>query len=117
MVQTKIRIKLTEAYPGVADEWLTRKNDKPIEQITAGSQYKAWWECTKCTHQWIASVTNRCHGTGCPKCAGRHGTPLLQKAPHLAREWVTKKNNKPIEEITSGSGYKAWWKCKTCSNQ
>ena len=109
--------KITEQFPEISAEWLTEKNHISIEQITAGSQHKVWWECSTCSHHWKASVANRCHGTGCPKCSGRHGTPLLKKAPHLAKEWIKEKNNKPIEEITSGSGYKAWWQCKTCSHQ
>ena len=112
-----MRQKLTQESPYLVQEWMTEKNDRPIDGITGGSNYKAWWKCKTCDHQWKAMVTNRSNGTGCPKCSGRHGTFLLEKSPHLAKEWMTQKNDRPIEGITAGSGYHAWWKCKKCSHE
>jgi rubrerythrin len=99
------------------DEWVIESNDRALEDITSGSGYRAWWACKECGHQWQAEVKSRARGSGCGMCAGYHGKSLLQEAPHLAKEWITEKNNRPIEKVTTGSNYKAWWQCKTCENQ
>lgn len=112
-----MREKLTETFPHLVPEWITEKNEREIDGITRYSNYKAWWKCKMCDHQWKAMVFNRSKGTGCPKCSGRHGILLLEKSPHLAKEWMTQKNNRQIKGITAGSGYKAWWQCKTCDHQ
>ena len=112
-----MRKKLTQEVPHLVEEWMSEKNDRPIEEITAGSGYKAWWKCKTCDNQWQARIVLRVKGSNCPQCAGKHGIPFLAGAPHLAKEWMSEKNDRPIEKITSGSGYKAWWKCKTCDNQ
>jgi len=98
------------------EEWLEEKNDKDVEKITAGSNYRAWWRCKECQHEWKVKVANRVNGQGCPYCAGRYEIPLIQIAPHLIEEWIEEKNDKDFEEITSGSGYKAWWRCKDCQH-
>ncbi len=108
---------IVDEYQYLEEEWIKEKNDRPIEEITAGSVYKAWWKCNICANEWLADVQSRVLGTGCPKCAGQHGTPLLEQAPHLVQEWVSEKNDKPIIDITAGSSYKAWWQCETCENQ
>ena len=112
-----MRKKLVEEAPHLVEEWISEKNDRAINEITAGSGYKAWWECNSCENQWQAKVVLRAKGSNCPKCSGKHGIPLLTEAPHLAKEWMVEKNDRLIEDITAGSQYKAWWKCKTCDNQ
>ena len=117
LLKKKRRDKLTQESPHLAAEWINAKNDRSIDSISGGSHYKAWWQCSKCENQWKASVTNRRHGTGCPKCSGRHGTSLVKKSPHLAKEWMVNRNGRVLETITTGSGYKAWWKCSKCTHQ
>ena len=112
-----MRKKLIEEYPHFIEEWVTEKNDRPIEEITIGSDYKAWWKCKKCSHQWKATIGSRTKGTDCPLCVGRTGISLSDKFPQLSEEWMLEENHKPINSITAGSAYKAWWKCKTCDNQ
>jgi hypothetical protein len=55
--------------PILASEWDYSKNlnFKPT-MFTANSNKKFWWKCTKCGHQWYASVYNRNNGRGCPNC-------------------------------------------------
>jgi len=103
----KLRQKLTNEAPHLEKEWMTEQIDRPIEEITAGSHYKAWWQCKACANQWQAIARDRIRGSGCPKCAGKHGIPLSKKSPHLTKEWMTEKNEKPIDKITAGSHYKA----------
>ncbi|NRA89606.1 MAG: zinc-ribbon domain-containing protein [Simkaniaceae bacterium] len=112
-----MRKKLIEENPQLANEWITEKNDRPIEEITAGARYKAWWHCKKCSHNWECPVNARTKGSGCPKCAGRFEICVIDKSPHLAKEWIEEKNDKLIGHMTSGSGYLAWWECSKCTHQ
>jgi len=62
-----LRKKLIEEYPHFIEEWVTEKNDRPIEEITIGSDYKAWWKCKKCNREWHALVISRAiNNSGCP---------------------------------------------------
>ena len=115
-LQRKKQPYIINAFQYLATEWMGDKNDRPIDGVTGGSNYKAWWQCKKCSHEWQAQVHSRIdRKTGCPKCAGKDKGLLVDKSPHLVEEWVTEKNDRPINEITIGSDYKAWWKCKKCS--
>lgn len=104
-------------YEDLAKEWIIEKNVRLLEKITAGSQHKAWWKCKTCDHQWQATVSSRKNGSGCPKCAGRHGISLLEQFPDLAKEWMIEKNRRSIQKVTAGSDYPAWWKCSACDHQ
>jgi len=37
---------------------------------------------------------------------------LIDLRPELEKEWMHDKNDRPFKEMTKGSHYKAWWKCK-----
>ena len=55
--------------PVLAAQWHPTKNgDQTPEDVTAGSGQKVWWVCGQ-GHEWEATVVNRSHGTGCPRCA------------------------------------------------
>lgn len=41
---------------------------------------------------------------------------LIDHFPSLIREWDDERNNKSIEKISCGSGYKAWWVCSECGH-
>ena len=60
---------LKTTHPEIAMEWHPTKNPdlKPTE-VTSGSNKKVWWKCSKCGHEWEASVTNRVSGGNCPIC-------------------------------------------------
>ena len=61
---------LAENNPLLAAQWHPTKNGKLIpSQMTAGNDYKAWWLCPRCGHEWSASVGSRNRGAGCPQCA------------------------------------------------
>ena len=40
------------------------------ENITAGSGKNVWWKCAK-GHEWVARISSRKAGNGCPYCVGR----------------------------------------------
>ena len=122
LYQGKIKDSLKDLYPDVAKEWHPTKNGllKP-ENFYAGSEYKAWWLCSKCGYEWETTIKQR---TGkklhnCPQCS--HQTVVVGKNdlatthPHLAAEWhPTKNGNLTPKDVITAWGKKFWWKCSKC---
>ena len=50
-------------------EWNYDKNELNPQLVSPGSSKKVWWICKKCTYEWYASIVDRTHGHGCPRCA------------------------------------------------
>lgn len=106
---------LNKSHPTLSLEWHYSRNTplKP-ENVTAGSNRKVWWKCSK-GHEWVTSVAKRAGGTGCPFCSGLRATAetsLEKTNPRLASEWDYEKNA-PLtpSAVKAGSGRKVWWKC------
>lgn len=49
-------------------EWNFSKNIISPYSITKNSNRKVWWKCLSCSFEWIATIKNRSHYTGCPAC-------------------------------------------------
>lgn len=57
--------------PALAAEWHSIMNgDLTPNDVTPGSNEKAWWICEK-GHEWEAKINNRNNGKNCPYCAGK----------------------------------------------
>lgn len=137
---------LETLYPHLAKEWDYNKNTIAITSVVQGSAKIVWWKCSKCGHEWQASVRNRAQRkTGCPMCAkeiiqkNRMKTFLEKKGglcdPLYLSDWdyenngdlqpsdITEGSNKLINWVCSKCGYK--WKtrvlnkrgCPCCSNR
>ncbi|MCQ6274709.1 zinc-ribbon domain-containing protein [Bacillus sp. V3B] len=83
--------QLTKTHPKLASEWHPNKNGNltPAD-VTAGSTRKVYWKCSKCSYPWLSTITNRKHGNGCPKCAGKVVTEensLATINPKVLEEW------------------------------
>ncbi len=125
LYQGKIKDSLQDLFPEVAKEWHPTKNGllKP-EHFYTGSEYSAWWKCSKCGYEWQTMIKQR---TGkklhnCPQCshqtivAGRND--LATTHPWLAAEWhPTKNGNLTPNEVITGFGKKYWWKCSKCGHE
>jgi very-short-patch-repair endonuclease/predicted pyridoxine 5'-phosphate oxidase superfamily flavin-nucleotide-binding protein len=101
--------------PTLAKDWHPTKNENLTPRdVTAGSQKKVWWQCSK-GHKWEATVYERNRGSGCPYCIGQkvNDDNCLQTInPTLAKEWHSKKNNRLTpKNVTAGSNKKVWWQC------
>jgi very-short-patch-repair endonuclease len=97
------------------------ENSLPLHYYGAGSAYKATWNCSKCDHQWKATIHSRCgSGTGCSNCFSIKNHikkkdsigylyPLLQKEILSSVDLLTisPKNNTTLIK----------WKCSQCKNQ
>ena len=100
-------------------EWDYEKN-KGVnpEEISKGSQRRAWWKCTKQGHSWKAVVRSRAlDGNGCPYCSGvrvlKGYNDVATVKPELVEEWNWEKNiglDPGLFGVTSP--VIVWWKCK-----
>jgi len=64
---------LAEKNPQLSAQWHPTKNGEMTPtKITSGSDYKAWWLCPDCGHEWAAAVGSRNRGHGCPKCSRKN---------------------------------------------
>ena len=87
-------------------------------KITAGSNKKVHWTCTKCPkgqpHLFMATPKSRIsHNTGCPCCASKKAcdcNSLQSLYPALAAEYDTSKNGVGPEQVLPGSDKMAVWK-------
>lgn len=106
--------------PTLMAEWNWEKNNElglDPKILTCGSGKKAWWKCSK-GHEWLATITHRNSGQGCPYCSNKKvlkGYNDLQTVnPTLSKEWDYERNNVLgvyPENVTVGSEAKVWWKC------
>ena len=94
--------------------------------IKPQSHKKVSWKCDACPdgypHQWLATVTNRTSGSGCPQCNSRkvckHNC-LATKAPWIAAQWDYKANAAlgTPDSIVAHSNQPAGWRCQVCSHR
>ena len=105
-------------FPDLALEWHPTKNNLQPDQISPGSDYKAWWIC-KDGHEWEATVGSRTRGSGCPYCpsakSGRRaskGYNLTKQYPELVKEWHPTLNL-PLKpgDLTPYSSQSVFWQC------
>lgn len=106
---------LETTNPELMQEWNDKKNVINPYTISAGSNLKVWWICSK-GHEWEASVCNRSAGRGCPYCNGHRVIPGVNDLgtinPILASEWDYSRNiGKSPRNISISSNKKAFWKC------
>ena len=56
-------------YPELLREWILDRNDRLPGDVSKKSDYKAWWRCATCNHEWQAKINSRANGSGCIKCS------------------------------------------------
>jgi hypothetical protein len=106
---------LLKINPLLADEWHPVRNGTLTPEMVMPSAGKnVWWKCVK-GHEWMAKVSERNRGFGCPYCTGRKvcaDNCLGNLRPDLAEQWHKKKNGKLTPfDVSTGCGKKVWWKC------
>jgi hypothetical protein len=118
----------------VEKEWDYEKNNKlglDPNELTKGSNKKAWWICFKCKSSYDATIANRTNGRGCSYCTSRkvnYTNCLSTTHPEKCRKWDYEKNNgKKIkrneklvdlipENVTCGMDINIWWRCAICNS-
>lgn len=112
---------LATTHPALATEWHPTRNETTPADVSAGSGYRAWWVCSA-GHEWNTPVVGRTRvrtdsgsPSGCPYCAGQivetGVTDLATTHPALASEWHPSKNQRAATDVSSGSDFRAWWRC------
>ena len=103
-------------FPKIAKEWDYSKNNFDPNLISAYSEKKVWWICSK-GHSYNQKIYQRtANKSGCPYC-GSHKVlkgfnDLQTLKPELAKEWNYKRNGdlKP-QDVLPNSNKKVWWLC------
>ena len=109
---------LATRNPSLAQEWDCDLNKelKPTDVFPNGHQ-KVWWKCGKGHPSYLATLSNRNYGKGCPYCASQRvaqgQTDLQTINPIVATEWDYEKNDglTPADFLPN-SNKKVWWKCR-----
>lgn len=71
---------LATRRPKLAAEWnYTRNGELTPESLTANSNRKVWWVCSK-GHEWKTAVNHRANGSGCPFCSTAMQTSFPEQA-------------------------------------
>lgn len=92
--------------------------------ISDHSNKKYYWMCPNGHPSYYMSVTKRAYGQGCPVCSNHKIISGINDfatcCPDLMKEWEWAENeaeNIDPTSLSSGSGIKAWWKCRKCGNK
>ena len=56
-------------FPLLCQEWDFSKNNLGPDKYKSRSDFKAWWKCKTCNHEWQTTISHRVEGTGCPACS------------------------------------------------
>lgn len=112
---------LATTHPQIAAEWDHEKNDKSPQDYSYGSDIKVWWICKKCGYSWIAAISSRTAGKGCPACAGKivisGVNDLATICPDALKIWDYDRNNVMPGDVLAHSNKKAHWKCDHCGHE
>jgi len=119
-ISQKKEKSLSKEYPALAKEWSKRNSNLTPDMVSAGSNKKVWWICSK-GHEWKAVVASRVKlGAGCPYCNGNRilkgFNDLETLQPDLLKYWSYDKNIATPQDVTSHSNQKVWWHCPRCEN-
>lgn len=125
---TQVKDSFQDVYPEKAKDWHPTKNGtlKPT-MFKPKSDFKAWWLCPDCGHEYERTINNQVNGGGCPKCVikyeriTRRMNLIKEKGsisnPILLKDWNYDKNESGPDCFTNGSDEKVWWKCHVCGHE
>jgi rubrerythrin len=123
---------LAQLNPELSKTWDTTLN-APLtpETVGVGAHKKAWWICPQCNQSFYAWISYKAKSNLllCRSCSSGHKSrnirssiansrgSLAVRYPDLLYEWDYQKNiDLNPENISSGSGEKAWWICSQCNH-
>ncbi|KAL3150115.1 hypothetical protein ABBQ38_013454 [Trebouxia sp. C0009 RCD-2024] len=114
---------LATVAPEACRYWNYAKNEKAPDQVLAGSNSRAEWQCPDCNWAWRAIIKSRVRkNSGCRKCSARNRTqqpqPTFAEAqpPELA-QWNHERNDAEgffPHNVTLGSDKQVHWICSCC---
>ena len=90
MAKSTDSYNLKEINPRLSKQWHPTKNGNLVpKDVTPSPNRKVWWICDN-NHEWLAKISSRTHGSGCPICTGQsvcEDNCLQTKNPELSKEW------------------------------
>ncbi len=105
-------------YPEIALEWSDKNEGLSPDEFLPNSNRKVWWK-DDLGHEWMARISDRVRGSGCPYCSGARifsgFNDLATLYPSLIYEWDDINVENP-SEISPKSMNKYWWKCSKCGS-
>lgn len=70
---------LAERNPVLASQWNVELNDVTADDVSCGSPARFWWNCSQGHQPFLAPVSQRHRGHGCPVCGNaRRAAALLE---------------------------------------
>jgi len=92
------KLNLLEAASDLVKEWHPSANgDLTPRNVKIIYPEKVWWICSN-SHEWMATIKSRIHGSGCPQCGKDVGKFLPHDAESISRKKFsnsyTKKNKR-----------------------
>jgi len=105
--------KSVAAHPILSKEY-SPENERPAEQVYAGTGKRLKWICSQCGYKWEADGNNRLSGCGCPACAHKVATPTYNLAacrPDLAQEFSSRNLPLTAKDMIPTSHKRVWWDC------
>ena len=110
------RGSLAKNRPDISAQWHPTKNGSLTpNDLTCGSEYKAWWIDSE-GYEWLSAVNVRCRANNVSDVVTRRlivgRNDLATMNPYLALEWNYNKNgNLYPSEVMPYTDKKVWWKC------
>lgn len=116
--------RFVSELPELFAQWDLTKNDGiDPSKIPVRSLQRYWFRCPKCGHSQFTSPFNKTQHRkvgGCRACNGQTvcnydaSNSFGKVYPNLVQYWDYDKNKDTPFDVTSGSGHKRWFKCRTC---
>jgi hypothetical protein len=78
--------------------------------VVAFSNKKVSWKCSK-SHRWIASVSSRSSGSGCPYCSGLYVIPGVTDLATTSPELAAEADGWDPSSYSASSNKKVGWRC------
>ena len=73
------RNRFSVLFPELLDEWDFSRNEIRPSDVSFGTHKKVWWICSICGNNWLAAISGRSRGIGCPNCKESKGEKRISR--------------------------------------
>lgn len=99
----------------LSSEFIEDKNGSlKLVDLSMNPEWKVWWRCSICGHDWQASLHERETGAKCPACIYKSLHPVQSLSPSIRNKWDSSRNTAPAENVDARTCKKYWWRCPPC---
>jgi len=107
--------------------WIGNMNKKTPADYKLKSNYKAWFKCDNCPHNYKKSIANMTKGIGCPYCRNYKRCDDVKCSVCFEKSFAsheksihwhpTKNGDKKPRDYSISCGKKVWFKCDKCPHE